>query len=96
MSWRESAYLEYYGSVILSSSPCSIEFKNEETTDFILCISTLQITINCGTELEFHEHYVKSYFTPEASNIKIFEENISRTYKYTFFIMSINYYQRLI
>ncbi|XP_060598316.1 uncharacterized protein LOC132752064 [Ruditapes philippinarum] len=65
MSWRKSAYLEYYGSVILSSSPCSIEFTNEETTDYILCISTLEISINCGTELEFHEHYVKSYFTPE-------------------------------
>lgn len=60
----QSIYLEYHGSDILTSNPCSVEF-NKSSLEKCLCISAQEISLDCSTKLEYHEYFVKNYIEPE-------------------------------
>lgn len=63
-----SVILDYHGSDVLLSEPCSIEFTKSSYQKFI-CVSTERVILDCETKLEYHEAFVKNYIDPEV-NIK--------------------------
>lgn len=82
-------YLEYHGSDILASNPCSVEFTKSSYSQYI-CISADKISLDCDTKLEYHEYFVKNYITPEkrvSCNVTTVEEWCPSQYQDNIFVV---------
>ncbi|XP_060598312.1 uncharacterized protein LOC132752062 [Ruditapes philippinarum] len=65
MDMYKNTDVYYDGSDVLYENPCQVQFTKTSYEQFI-CIRGDDIRLDCGTELEYHEDFVKNYINPEV------------------------------
>jgi hypothetical protein len=65
MDMYKNTDVYYDGSDVLYENPCQVQFTKSSYEQFI-CIRGDDIRLDCDTELEYHEAFVKNYIDPEV------------------------------
>jgi hypothetical protein len=65
MDYYKNTDVIHDGSYELSDNPCHVEFTKTSFKQY-LCIYGDDISLDCGTLLEYHEAFVKNHIQPEV------------------------------